>query len=208
MKLYNSFGPNPWVVRFFLEEKGIEIPMVEIDILKGENREAPYKRVNPTAQCPALELDNGQVINEITVICDYLEELYPEPVLVGATPEERAITRMWCRRLDMNITEPMANGFRFAEGLGFFENRIHCIPQAADDLKTTAHQGLRWLDELMGNQDYLCGSRLMLPDIYLYCFIAFFQDKGQPLDTSLPWVNRWFEQMQQRPAATASSYQQ
>src|SRR5579864_4823615 len=94
MKLYNSIGPNPKAVRMFMAEKGIELPKVEIDIRGGENRREPYLEKNPSGQCPALELDNGVVLAEITAICEYLDELYPKNSLIGATAEQRAETRM------------------------------------------------------------------------------------------------------------------
>ena len=112
MLLYNSVGPNPRVVRIFMAERGIELPRVEVDLRGGENRAAPYLAKNPSGQCPALELDDGTVIAEITAICEYLDEVTPGPSLIGSTPQERAETRMWARRVDLNILEPMANGFR------------------------------------------------------------------------------------------------
>ncbi|MDX1648679.1 MAG: glutathione S-transferase N-terminal domain-containing protein, partial [Myxococcota bacterium] len=73
MKFYDSLGPNPRLVRMFFHEKGIGIPeRVQIDIMKGENREAPYLRKNPTGQMPALELEDGTVIAETVAICEYL----------------------------------------------------------------------------------------------------------------------------------------
>ena len=57
------------------------------------------------------------VLAEILPICEYLEEIHPSPPLIGTNAEERAETRMWTRRIDLNIVEPMTNGFRFAEGL-------------------------------------------------------------------------------------------
>src|SRR5579883_3508510 len=89
MKLYTSVGPNPKVVRMFMAEKGIELPKVEVDIRGGENRREPYLSKNPSGQSPALELDNGTVLAEITAICEYLDELYPKNSLIGTTPEER-----------------------------------------------------------------------------------------------------------------------
>ena len=74
MKLYNSVGPNPKVVRMFMAELGVEIEQQRIDIMKGENRQAPYLRVNPGGQLPALELDSGMVISEITAIGEYLDD--------------------------------------------------------------------------------------------------------------------------------------
>ncbi len=134
MKLFSSIGPNPRVVRMFIAEKGLEIPVEPVDVMGGENRREPYLQKNPAGQLPCLELADGSCLSEITAICEYLDEKYPEPSLLGATPEERAKTRMWVRRIDLNILEPLTNGFRFAEGLQVFRNRIHVIPQAADDL--------------------------------------------------------------------------
>ena len=144
MLLYNSIGPNPKVVRMFMAERGIEIPRVEVDLMGGENRREPYLSKNPSGQCPALELDDGTVLAEITAICEYLDEKYPGPSLIGATPEERAKTRMWARRIDINILEPMANGFRYSDGIKMFQDRIHCIPAAAADLKQIAQEKLAW----------------------------------------------------------------
>ena len=118
MKLHTSIGPNPRVVKMFLAEKGLEIPFVAVDLMGGENRREPYNaQVNPAGQTPALELDDGSTVTEITAICEYLEERQPSPPLIGTTPEERAATRMWTRRVDLKVCEPMANGFRYAEGL-------------------------------------------------------------------------------------------
>ena len=64
MKFYNSLGPNPRLVRMFMLEKGIDLPTVEIDIMGGENRKAPYTDVNPSGQMPCLLLDDGTAIAE------------------------------------------------------------------------------------------------------------------------------------------------
>ena len=73
MKLYNSVGPNPRVVRMFLAEKGVELPLEEIDIRKAVNRQAEFLSKNPAGQAPCLELDDGAYISEITAICEYIE---------------------------------------------------------------------------------------------------------------------------------------
>ena len=121
MKLYNSVGPNPRIVRMFMAEKGIEIPKQTIDLRKGENREPEHLERNPHGQMPTLELDDGSYLSEITAICEFLEEKHPAPPMIGATPEQRAECRMWTRRVDLNIAEPLANGYRFGEALRFFE---------------------------------------------------------------------------------------
>ena len=103
MKLYDSLGPNPKVVRVFMAEKGITLPLEKVDLRAGDNRKDPHLKRNPHGQMPTLELDNGSYVSEITAICEYLEDKNPKPALIGATPEEKAECRMWTRRVDLNI---------------------------------------------------------------------------------------------------------
>jgi glutathione S-transferase len=203
MRFYDSVGPNPRVVRIFMAERGIELPKVTIDLRGGENRQPPYVAKNPAGQTPCLELDDGSVIAEITAICEYLDEVSPGPSLIGANPRERAETRMWTRRIDLNIIEPMANGFRFAEGLKLFQSRIHCIPQASDDLKATAQERLAWLDGLIAGRTFICGDRLSLADIMLFAFLDFGAGVGQPLNPALGAITAHHAMMAARPSAKA-----
>lgn len=201
MRFYNSVGPNPRVVTMFMAEKGIDLPRVEIDLRGGENRRAPYNEsVNPAGQTPALELDDGSVLTEVTAICEYLEELNPEPVLIGSTPEERANTRMWTRRVDIKICEPLTNGFRYAEGLPLFEPRMRCLPEAADGLKAIAQDGIKWLDPLIAGREFIAGDRLGLADIMLFAFLDFGVTVGQPLDPACTNIISWFDRMKTRPS--------
>ena len=203
MRLYNSIGPNPKVVRMLMAEKGIEFPRVEVDIRGGENRREPFLAKNPSGQCPALELDDGTIIAEITAICEYLDEKYPGPSLIGSTPEQRAETRMWTRRIDLNIAEPMANGFRYTDGLKMFQDRIHCIPAAGEDLKQSAQQHLTWLDGLMAGKQFVCGERLTLADILLFGFVDFFNGMRQPINQDNKSIVAWHARMKARPSAEA-----
>lgn len=204
MKLYTGIGPNPRTVRMFMAEKGIEIPLEKVDLMTAENRRPPHTVRNPAGQLPCLELDDGTHLAEITAICEYLEEKHPKPPLIGTTPEERAVTRMWTRRIDLNIVEPMANGFRYGEGLALFKDRIHVIPEAAGELKAIAREKLAWLDGLMDGNDWICGSRFTLADVFLFAFADFGRTVGQPLDPKLAWLPGWFERVARRPSAAAS----
>jgi glutathione S-transferase len=205
VKLYDSIGPNPRVVRMFLAEKDVSIPRETVDLMRGENRQQAHLARNPSGQMPCLELDDGSFLSEILPICEYLEEKHPQPALIGATPEERARTRMWLRRIDLNIVEPMANGFRFAEGLPLFKSRIHVIPQAADDLKAIAREKLAWLDGLMDDgNEWITGQRFTLADVFLFAFLDFGRTVGQGLDPKLSWLPRWFERIAARPSAESS----
>lgn len=204
MLLYDSVGPNPRVVRMFAAERGVELPSTKVDLRGGENRQAAFLAKNPSGQLPALELDNGLVLAEITAICEYLDEIGPAgKTLIGSNPVERAETRMWVRRIDLNILEPLANGFRFAEGLKLFESRIRVIPQAAPDLKLLAQEKLRWLDGLIAGREFVCGSRLTLADILLFVFLDFGKMVGQPIDPANANIVALYERMKARPSAAA-----
>lgn len=203
MKLYDSVGPNPRVVRIFMAEKGISLPSETVDLRAGDNRKEPHLKRNPHGQMPALELDNGSYVSEIVPICEYLEEKHPSPPLIGSTPEERAECRMWTRRLDLNICEPLAGGFRFAEGLKMFESRIVTVPEAAPGLKKIAADRLRWLDGQLADQAFICGSRFTLADILLFCFVDFGNKVGQPLDAANTKVAAWFGRVSTRPSINA-----
>ena len=205
MKFYNSIGPNPRVVKMFMAEKGIDIPRVEVNLMAGENRQDAHLARNPQGQTPTLELDNGVFLAEILPICEYLEELHPNPPLIGTTPEERAVTRMWARRTDLAIIEPLTNGFRFSEGLALFQNRVRCIPQAADDLKTVAREKLVELDRLIAGRQYIAGDRFTLADIHLWVFLDFAAQVGQALDPANKNLTAWMARVGERPSAAASA---
>lgn len=204
MKLINSFGPNPRLVRMFLAEKGIELPADELDLLAGENRRPPYTDKNPGGQMPALQLDDGTLIAETAAICEYLEEYKPSPALIGSNAKERANARMWQRRVELNITENIYNGFRYAEGLGLFKDRMYCIPEAANGLKAKGGGQLQWLDGLIGGRDFIAGNSISLADITLYCCLDFAKGVGQPIAPELKNINAWFQRMDQRPSAQQS----
>jgi glutathione S-transferase len=203
VKLYNSIGPNPHVVRIFMAERGIELPMEEVDLRAGANRAQPYLSTNPAGQMPALELDDGSIVTEILPICEYLDETHPGDSLIGSSPEERAQTRRWTRWTDLNIVEPLTNGFRFGEGLALFESRIRCIPEASDGLKACAQDKLAFLDAQLAGRDYVAGNRFTLADILLHAFLAFGESVGQPLNPELKNIAAWYERVGKRESVKA-----
>jgi glutathione S-transferase len=203
VKFYNSIGPNPRVVRMFLAEKGVKVPTEDVNLMAGENRQAAHLKRNPHGQMPCLELDNGQFVSEILPICEYFEDKNPNPPLIGKTAEERAETRMWTRRIDLNICEPMANGFRFSQGLPLFKDRIVTVPEAAEGLKKIAADRLKWLDGQIEGREYVCGNRFTLADILLFVFVDFGGQVGQPLDAANKNIAAWFGRVKQRPSVSA-----
>lgn len=203
MKLYTSIGPNPRVVNMFVAEKGMHVERVPVDLMQGENRQPAHLARNPAGQTPTLQLDDGSYLTEITAICEYLEEVHPSPPLIGGTPVERAVTRMWTRRIDLNIFEPILQGFRFSQGLPLFKDRVRCIPQAADDLKLIAQEGLTWLDGLIAGRPFIAGERFGLADILLFCGLEFGAEVGQPINPDNKAIGEWLERVRTRPSTGA-----
>ncbi len=203
MKLYNSIGPNPQVVRMFLAELGQELEVIEVDLMAGENRQEDHLKRNPSGQMPALELDDGSYLAEVTAICEYLDEMNGGTDLMGKTPEERAETRMWTRRIDLQIIEPLTSGFRYAEGLELFKTRMQTIPEAADGLKAIAQEKCSWLNEQMEGKEFICGDRFSLADVMLFCFLDFGATVGQALSEDCTNLLAWFERVKARSSASA-----
>ena len=204
MKFYNSMGPNPKLVRMCAAEKGYAFSeTIEVDLGGGENRRDEYLEKNPAGQVPCVELPGGQVISETIAICELIEEEKPEPALIGSTPAERAEARMWLRRAEWKVIQPMADGFRFAEGLPIFKDRIRTLPDAAAGLKEIARDGLMWLDGQIAGRDTIVPGRFTIADVALFSFLEFGGMVGQPIDPALKNVQAWFEKMQARPGAQA-----
>lgn len=204
MKLYQSIGPNPRVVLMFLEEKGAVIDRAFVDIMKGENRGPDFLAKNPFGQLPLLEMDDGTYLSESTAICGYIEEKFPTPALIGSTAEERAVTQMLVRRLDYDVVAPMTTAFRGSEGLPMFQNRLRCLPEAADGLKACARDGLAAFDALLAGKTWLAGDRFTLADILLYCLTEFGKMVGQPMPEDLANLAAWSARVAERPSASAS----
>lgn len=204
MLLLDALSPAPRVLRMFLHEKGLSIPSRNVDVFMGENRAVPYLAHNPAGQTPALLLDDGSCIAESVAIMEYLEELHPDPPLIGSTPEQRAETRQWQRRVELNITENIHNAYHYAEGLTRFQGRIPVAPEAAGGLKLVAQDRIAWLDRMQDGHMFIAGDRFTIADIWLYIWLDFANSAKQPFDRSLRNIAPWFERIAARPSATAS----
>jgi glutathione S-transferase len=205
VRLFDSFGIGPRIIRFFLLEKAIEIARYEVDMLLGENRDEEYLKLNPTGQTPALELEDGTILAEAPVICEYVEDACPDLPLIGDSALKRAVTRMWWHRVEINICNPMILGFYFGEGLELFRTRTRCIPAAAEGMKERARDGIRWLEPLLTG-DWIAGADFTIADIFLYGYVDELADRGQPIPDDCIHLKRWFDAVGARPAAEMSQW--
>lgn len=204
MLLYDAISPAPRCLRMFILEKGIAMPSIAVDVMVGDNRQSAYLAKNPAGQTPFLQLDDGSFLAESVAIAEYLEERFPTPALIGSTAKERAETRQWWRRAELNITEFIHNAFHYAEGLPRFETRIPVAPEAAEGLKKVAQDRIAWLDAMLTQGPYLCGERFTAADIWLYVWLDFANDVNQPFNRQLPHIGPWFQRVAARPSALQS----
>src|SRR5271167_5150076 len=115
LKLYHApASPNSRRVRMFLVEKGISLPLVSIDLGKGEQHGEVYRAINPRRVVPTLVLEDGTAIGEVLAIWRYLEEVYPTPPLLGSTPKNKALVTMWERRAELEGFAAVMEGVRNA----------------------------------------------------------------------------------------------
>jgi glutathione S-transferase len=206
MKLYTSRrAPNPRRVDMFLAEKGVtHIERVVLDLNQGEHRSAGFLAKNPLAQVPVLELDDGRLLSESRAICTYLESLFPEPNLMGASPQERAFIEMADRRVEMHLFLAIANAVRHGHpGLAVLEQ-----PQFPDFGRSQADKvrGIAaHFDQLLQQQTWMAGERFTIADITAFCALEFARGllKLAPADLGLLALQAWRDRVAQRPSAKA-----
>jgi glutathione S-transferase len=204
MKLYDSIGPNPKMVRMFAAEKDFKFSETEtVDIMAGANRQEPYLSKNPAGGMPSVELDDGSIVAETIAICELIEEEKPEPVLIGSTPAERAETRMWLRRVEWKIIQPMTDAFRNGPGIQLFASRFRTDASVSPFFAAVAQDGYEWLDKQLAGRTTIVPGRFTLADVALYSIAEFGVSVGQAIDPAMKNVSAWFDAVKERPGAQA-----
>jgi len=202
MKIYNSpTAPNPRRVRVFLAEKGVQVPYEDVDIGKAVNRQPEFRKKNPMAGVPVLELDDGTCIAESVAICRYFEELHPEPNLFGVSAKERAQVDMWNRRMEFNLLQPIADTFR--QRHEFFKGRIRQVPEYADIQRLNAEDSLKWLDGELANRKFIAGDRFTIADITAMIAVDFGRVSKIGIQPDQKNLARWHAEVSARPSAKA-----
>ena len=202
MKLYDSrTAPNPRRVRIFLAEKGISVPVEEVDIVSAQNRSAEFRAKNAMGTLPVLELDDGTTIAESVAICRYFEELQPEPPLMGTDAKDRAVVEMWQRRMEYEVFLPITQVFR--NGHAFFKGRIPQVPEYGEVCRKHAEQRLEWLDGVLADRPFIAGERYTIADITALCAIDFGRVSSIRVTPEQPNLARWHAAVSSRPSAKA-----
>jgi glutathione S-transferase len=202
MKLHDSkTAPNPRRVRIFLAEKGVEVPTVEVDIVKAENRGEEFRKKNALGGVPVLELDDGTCIAESVAICRYFEETTPQPPLMGVDARDRALVEMWQRRMEFEIFIPMTQVFRNTHE--FFKGRIPQVQEWGDVNRAHAEKQLEWLDRVLADREFIAGERYTIADITALCGIDFGKVSKIRMKPEQKNLVRWYEAVAGRASAKA-----
>lgn len=190
MKLYLDTGraPNPRKVRIYLAEKGLELPVKLVDLRAGEQRSPEFLKMNPFAGVPILELDDGTIIPESLAIIEYLEEIYPEPPLIGADPVTRALVRAWERRCEIGVYLPASR-------------LVHSKGEVTEHARQTLVARLALINDGLQNREWVAGH-FSIADITLLIGLDTASHGQFTLDPSWTNLSRWYKAMKARPSAS------
>lgn len=209
MKFYDcKTAPSPRRVRIFLAEKGVDIETVQIDLGKGEQFSDEFRAANPDCTVPVLELDDGSRISEVTAICQYIEDLNPEPALFGSSPEERARVSMWNVKVEQLGLWAMMDAFRnSAKGLVDRalpgpESYVQ-IPELAERGRRRVLQFFERLNDQLADNAFVAGDNYSIADISAMVLVDFAGWIKIAIPDDAEHVARWYSEVSKRPSAAA-----
>jgi glutathione S-transferase len=203
MLLYHDLrAPNPRRVRIFLAEKGVAYDTIEVSIAAQAHQTPEFRKKNPIALLPVLELADGRVLRESMAICRFVEETYPEPNLFGADSWERAQIEQWNRHAELELLYPIAQVFRNTHK--FWLGRIKQSPEFADIMREHISSRFEWLDGELAQHPYIAGARYSVADITALCAIDFGKVSDIRIDVAkYPNLAAWYQRVSDRPSAKA-----
>lgn len=202
MKIYEfTQAPNPRRVRIFLAEKGITVPLEQVNLATADNRKPEFLKINPMGGVPVLELDDGTLIAESVAVCRYFEETHPQPPLFGTDAKSKAIVEMWQRRMELEILSMTAGSFRNTSD--FFKGRIPQVKEYGEVCKNAALKRLEWLDTELANREFIAGDKYTIADITALVGIDFGRTTGIKIAENQKNLARWHQTVSSRPSAKA-----
>lgn len=207
MKFYDCpTAPSPRRVRMFLAEKGIFLETQMVDLGTGEQLTDAFDKINPHRTVPVLELDDGTKLLDSISICMYLEEIFPDPNLLGQDAKERAVIAMWQRDVEMNGTMAVAECFRnSSKGL---RNRALTGPIDYEQIPALAERGRQRvrhffaeLNSRLSQSEYVAGDRFTIADITAFVAVEFSRAIKENVPDDATGLKRWRDAIGARPSA-------
>ena len=203
MLLYHDLrAPNPRRVRIFLSEKGVAYDTIEVSIAASAHQTPEFRKKNPLALLPVLELADGKILRESMAICRYLEEQYPEPNLFGADPWERAQIEQWNRHAELELLFPITQVNRNTHA--FWGGRTKQVPEFGAVMRELVAGRFDWFDGELAQRDYIAGARFSVADITALCAIDFGKISNIRINAEThPHLAAWHARITARPSAKA-----
>ena len=210
MKLYQSnASPNSRRVRIFLAEKSISMPLVPVDLGAKEQFSDAYAAINPRRVVPTLVLDDGTAIGEVPAILHYLEEVHPEPRLLGVTPKTKAEVAMWERRAEMegfaSAMEAVRNAVpglksRAIAGPHDYEQ----IPALVERSRLRVRNFYADFDARLADVPFVAGDQFSVADITAIVTVDFAaKAAGLPSTDGHTALKRWYDLVSARASMSA-----
>ena len=209
MKLFDcSTAVSPRRVRIFAAEKDLDLELIPVDLRTGKQFSAEFRAINPDCVVPVLELDDGTHLSEVIAICQYLEELNPEPTLFGSTAAERATAIMWNAKAEQQGLWAMADAFRnAATGLKGHAlpgpDKYEQIPALAERGRSRVLAFFGKLDDRLAQHEFLAGERFTIADITALVVADFAAWAKIGIDDDAVNLQRWYASVAARPSASA-----
>lgn len=200
-------APNPRRARMIIAEKGLEIETREVSIAKGEQLAADFLAINPRGTLPVLVTEAGQALTETVAIAAYLEDLHPEPPLMGQGAEEKAAVLNWNAVIEQQGGQPITDVFRNSHPA--MKGRSLPGPQNYEQLSDLAERGrarvaefFDMLETRLQQSPFIATDRFTLADISCFAMIEF----ARVSKLRVPEDNRatltWYEHIRKRPSAS------
>lgn len=209
MKLFDfATAPNPRRVRIFLAEKGVTLPLVQVDLRAGEQLLPAYRGMNAQCVVPYLEFDDGSGLGEVVAICRYFEETHPEPPLLGREARERAEIAMWEHRMEAEgmgaVAEVLRNSAPFFKDRGLpGPHDFEQIPELARRGRTRIELFFDLLNERLLHHEYVAGGAFSMADITALVAVDFARMVKAAVPDGHAHLKRWHAAVSARPSARA-----
>ena len=198
-------APSPRRARIFLAEKGVSHDTVPVDLRTGEQLGQAYRQINPQCTVPALRTDAGLLLADNAGIAAYLEARYPEPPLLGATPEEKAEVASWNWRMEFEGLQAIAEALR--NSAPAMANRAlpgsvdyPQIPALAERGLARVEQFLDMLNQRLTGREFVATDRFSVADITAVVAVDFARIVKRKPGEQHPELLRWRAAMAQRPS--------
>ena len=200
-------APSPRRARIFLAEKGVAHETVQVDLKNSEQLSSAYQKINPQCTVPALRTEEGTVLADNAAITAYLEARYPEPPLLGITPNEKAQIASWNWRVEFEGLMAVAEALR--NSAPAMANRAlpgqmdyPQIPELAQRGLARLQQFFGMLDERLADRNFIATDSFSVADITAVVAVDFARVVRIKPGEQHPHLQRWRAAMAQRASMT------